>query len=868
MTIRFEDLCKRLKDNTEEKNVYFNHLEAENFLLPFDRKGMLNFDDAAGGAVISYLQRLLANNANLKNIIIDVINKNLDIEPLNLNYYNYMALVDFISSFDLKDIEKKIHYQCLLDMNNFTKLLKKLFKQDISNAKQLSKNCIAALIKYPPITQNDIDKNILNPKYDIERYDIKQLFNELPFKENLYKTLQGNEIYNLLISQYSKIYQEFGNKDLSIYQRQCIDFRENGEDNYSEFDVRNIILDCLSFSIESNNSVESINFLLDSDITMFNKLGLYYISKNFNKYKDLFVKYFNSLNEPDLHLVRYEIMTILENIDDETTTRVVNKLKSFSKETRYYLLHSVKKNQNRTAMTESLNNLFTEFEALKQLFGGEEIENPKFLFKVSTSSIVQKSPISKEKFKLKTIKEQIKYINNYKETKENYFLTKDNTLITEAKLNDVFRNVFSENINQYLQNEALLTLKKDTFMCSVFEVLEQSLRNKTITPNKDILRLLKTFKTNTNGDVFHYRRFCLLATLIENNEDMDITSSLIDLLKEFIKQAPEPANGKEELIAINEITQLGKYLNLFLLILAKDNSLYDEKYSEFLSTEFDQADDMKNKIFYYNWGRYYHWLKNIDDYKFEKLNTEELKNTFIEGVVNNSNTLELYNELKTDILKYFKKTTSGIAKNNIIYFLIHIKFVHKDNELFDFFEKNFTPKDKKDFWWNTLYPKREQKYDQKIIFDYWEKTINDKANFPQILLQVFNAYVDIDSFGEHIDNLENLFRLYENRDTSIRMGYELLVFMENLVKFANCSKFEEVEHTKIFDLLSYLIDIFKYYDYVSLTIAKHLLIVLQKYYEYSNDIGNFDILYNQILNATNLIQYSDIFVEYKYSING
>ena len=101
MTIRFEDLCKRLKDNTEEKNVYFNHLEAENFLLPFDRKGMLNFDDAAGGAVISYLQKLLAKNVNLKNTIIDVINKNLDIEPLNLSYYNYMALADFIFSFDL-----------------------------------------------------------------------------------------------------------------------------------------------------------------------------------------------------------------------------------------------------------------------------------------------------------------------------------------------------------------------------------------------------------------------------------------------------------------------------------------------------------------------------------------------------------------------------------------------------------------------------------------------------------------------------------------------------------------------------------------------------------------------------------------------
>lgn len=867
MTIRFEDLCKRLKDNTEEKNVYFNHLESENFLLPFDRKGMLNFDDAAGGAVISYLQKLLARNANLKNTIIDVINKNLDIEPLNLSYYNYMALADFISSFDLKDIEEKIHYQRLLDMNNFTKLLKKLFKQDISNAKQLSKNCIAALIKYPPVTQNDIDKNILNPKYDIERYDIKQIFNELPFKENLYKTLQGNEIYDLLIRQYSKIYKEFGNRDLSIYQRQCIDFKENGEDNYSEFDVRNIILDCLSFSIESNNSVESINFLLDSDITMFNKLGLYCISKNFNKYKDLFARYFNSLNEADLRLVRYEIMTILENIDNESAKSIVNKIKNLPNKTRYKLLYSIKNNQNRDVTTDILNDLYIDFEALKQLYGGKEIKNPKFLFKVEVLQPILESPISEEELKSKTIEEQIDYINKFQESESDYIYGEKPVLMVESRLNDLFKDALSQNINEYLQNEALLTLKKDTFMCSVFEVLEQSLRNKAITPNKDILRLLKTFEPNDNRDVFHYRRFCLLATLIESNKDMDITSSLIDLLKEFIKQAPIPQSNNEELIAVNEITQLGKYLNLYLLILAKDNNLYDEKYSEFLSAKFNQTDDMKNKIFYYNWGRYYHWLKNIDDYKFEKLNTEDLKNAFIEGVVNNSNTLELYNELKTDILKYFQNTTSDIAKNNIIYFLIHIKFVYKDNELFDFFEKSFTQKDKKDFWWKTLYPKREPKYDQNIIFDYWKKTINEKANFPQILLQVFNAYVDIDSFGEHIDDLRNLFRLYENRDTSIRMGYELLVFMENLVKFANCSKFEEVEHTKIFDLLSNLIDIFKYYDYVSLTIAKHLLIVLQKYYEYSNDIGNFDILYNQILNATNLIQYSDIFVEYKHSIN-
>lgn len=861
--MKFKELCKRLEENIEEKKIYFNHLEAEEFLQPFFKKGILNFDDYAGGAVISYLQRLLNKNSNLKDNIINIINHNLDKKDLYLSYSNYMALIDFISSLALKDIEGGIHYASLFEMSNSIKLCKKLLRQDISSARLLCKDCIAALIRYSQITQSDIDKNTLKPKYNLEIYDIKQIFLESPFKENLYKALQCSAIYEFLINQYSEIYKEFDCKDLSIFQRQCIDFKENGEFNYSEFDIRNIIIDCLSISIERNHSIKNIKFLLKSKIKMFNKLGLYYISKDLNKYKDLFVKYFNSLDEQNLHFVIYEIMTILENIDDDIAEQIINKLKNFSNKTRYRLLHSIKINPNRS--TTYLNNLFIEFESLKQLFDGEEIKNPKFLFKIEISQPKQKSPISKEKFEIKTIKEQIEYINNYKEPKQYY--DADGFLITEAKLNDIFKDVLSTNVNKYLQSDALLSLKKDMFMCTVFEVLEISLANKTIVPNEHFLKLIKSFDSSTNREFFHYRRFNLLATLIEKSNDKEITSFLINLLKSFIKQAPEPQNSNEELIYTNMSTPLGKYLTLYLSILAKDNSLYDKKYLEFLSDEFNQLDCLKNRIFYYNWGRYYNWLENIEDYKVEKLKNENLKNALIEGLINHSGTLELYKKLKTDILKCFEQTSSKIVKDNIFYFLIYIKFALNEHQQFAFFEKRFKEKDKKDFWWKTLYPQREQKYNQNAIINYWKATINNHATFPQILLQVFNEYITIDTFAEYIEELIKLFKLYPSRDGSINMEYELSDFLENFVKFANSNNFKDADFIKVFNLINALIGIFKYYDYVSLTAAKHLLSILQKYYEYTNDKGNFNVLLEKILKTTNLIQYSDIFVEYKHLID-
>ena len=46
---------------------------------------------------------------------------------------------------------------------------------------------------------------------------------------------------------------------------------------------------------------------------------------------------------------------------------------------------------------------------------------------------------------------------------------------------------------------------------------------------------------------------------------------------------------------------------------------------------------------------------------------------------------------------------------------------------------------------------------------------------------------------------------YNKYATFIHMGYELLVLVDNLAKIANCNNFEDVEHTKIFDLRNNLI---------------------------------------------------------------
>lgn len=427
--MKFKELCERLNNNIEEKKLYFENLNSETLLKPLFNEGILTFDNLAGGYVLSYIERLLLKNEELKPLIIEIINTELSKQNLNLSYGNYDCIIKFITKyFEIDEIENKINYTTLLSMENAPDLCKEFLNNDISKTKKIYKDCIKTLIQHKPYNEHRKRKDLVHSKYDCGMYDIKQVFKESPYKENLSLILQKKEIFELLLNEYKNIYLEFKKNDLELLQRQCIDTPITDDEHFLDFDVRNIILDYLSIYIDNNNDNQTIKQLLESDILMLNKLGLYGISQNLEENKENFITFFNNLNsDKQLLYCTYEIMTILENIDEDIAKKIYNKFEKFSNHTKYRLLHAVKTCESLKKGNEPqgyLKKLKDEFDFLKAQYGNEEIPNPKLLFKFEISQPKLVSPISEKAFEQKSINEQIDYINKYTEPEHNFFTKK------------------------------------------------------------------------------------------------------------------------------------------------------------------------------------------------------------------------------------------------------------------------------------------------------------------------------------------------------------------------------------------------------------------------------------------------------------
>ena len=66
--ITIKELCDKLKNDISEKGLFFKELSAQEFLIPFQKEGLLNFTDNASYWVMQYLGRIY--NSNNKNIIL------------------------------------------------------------------------------------------------------------------------------------------------------------------------------------------------------------------------------------------------------------------------------------------------------------------------------------------------------------------------------------------------------------------------------------------------------------------------------------------------------------------------------------------------------------------------------------------------------------------------------------------------------------------------------------------------------------------------------------------------------------------------------------------------------------------------------
>ena len=70
--ITIKELCDKLKADINEKSLFFKELSAQEFLVPFQKEGLLNFTDDASYWVIQYLERIYSSNT--KDIIIEITN--------------------------------------------------------------------------------------------------------------------------------------------------------------------------------------------------------------------------------------------------------------------------------------------------------------------------------------------------------------------------------------------------------------------------------------------------------------------------------------------------------------------------------------------------------------------------------------------------------------------------------------------------------------------------------------------------------------------------------------------------------------------------------------------------------------------------
>ena len=126
--ITIKELCDNLKSDINEKSLFFKELSAQEFLMPFQKEGLLNFTDDASYWVIQYLERIY--DSNTKDIIIEIINENIkEIEIDDIHYSTYYQLTELLDRFDIIDLNR-IDYTKILKHKHAIELVKIYIKKN------------------------------------------------------------------------------------------------------------------------------------------------------------------------------------------------------------------------------------------------------------------------------------------------------------------------------------------------------------------------------------------------------------------------------------------------------------------------------------------------------------------------------------------------------------------------------------------------------------------------------------------------------------------------------------------------------------------------------------------------------------------
>ena len=559
--IKIKNLCNRIKNNIDEKTLFFKEVSASEFLVPFYEENVFDFTDMSSYWTLRYLNKVYLGN---EKIIVDILNKCISLTN-NINdipHNTYFQIIEIIKQMSLKDIERI--NERLFEHDSAIYLVKVILAKPLGLENiNLYLKFLSPIFKYKII--NDVfhgDEYVID--YDV--YPLSELVTNEKLIEKFKDILSQNEIFNKILNEYNKLNKKiYKNVDVNIkyYYIKRLDEIEH-EIEYCTNNLK--ILDLLQYLIylscnnNDNTNYKKLNKLIISNDIALQQIALTCILTYQNEYYSLFEKILvnkTSVNLTKLCLLEFVRIFQSKHIWNKEEVDIINKylrnIKKSSKRLQYEVLHGLKD--------------YKEFEELFLELKSEykyENSNPG-VYRESVGGWVESiSPISKNEFEKLTISEQIAYINSdiiyNKELKQ---ISKDNVQEeNELGLIKVFKSVVSENLFTYTKDETILQISKDSFIIAFLEVI--TLEIKKISNFRLIIKFI-----NKVLQIRGYTNYGIIYAIINFNHKFVINNKDIKAIFKLIKNISENCidgdfiNSDEyDVKALNNL--LGRNSNVFI----------------------------------------------------------------------------------------------------------------------------------------------------------------------------------------------------------------------------------------------------------------------------------------------------------------
>lgn len=873
----------------KKKWAYFKELSNPKFFEPFMKKNVLNFKDNATKQVINYLLKIYSNE--IKDKILELINNNLE-EALTFAYGNVYCVTELLNKFPIMDIQKKITNIKILFKNSNSLCLCEYFlkRKDILQGKHLCKLCIETLTDYKILDSKNIDGSVKREPITIhDKFLLDEVLTKEATKDILVNIIKQKNNLEFLFEKYIEITNKVG--DISCFHRQNIDCNVVREDDYpsSYCDARDIILNFIIYYIEVNSlSNKQLTFLLKSNKIMFYKLVLYVIKKDLNKNVSSFISFIKNIIhmenfEEILYACKYELISLFESLSldessyneeslkeirnnnkqiNEVINQIFNKIENLN--LKYNLLHGLKSYQE----------FKNEFEKLKkENFNNKEQSHPKLFFYSSGGfkSITNTSPISKEDFLKKSIAQQIEYLNEFDSNARKIVEENDETCVEEniTGLASLFKEILNEKFEEYIYSLEIKNLKKYEIVSSLFESIENYVKNKRPLKLQKILTLLEYYINNINnfaGDSgnFHYCLHELLSAIINYKITPKTNSKKLYKIITFLIDSNWNYQTENENIAFLAInTPVGRYVENLINLLIRSKSI-DTEQLEYIKCKVQSSEICKaQKFLIYHLGCnydyiYYHVSKKVFNNIIKKFNNTQIS-YFIGGFLSFNRYIQVTKHFNKLILKCFKNNIiEDKIRNRFVQLLTSARFDLDEIEFFNEYKKYFTSDDKETVLSNIIHKKQKDLYNKEKVFMFLEEEI-DNSSYPDLLLKIIAIYHEKGDCEKYYSSIRKILNLYINLKREFCYEFYLSSFLNSVLMDLKLVNKSSSVLKKYHNIIDDVIKIIPYYDHL-FKIPEILLLLIEELQAKGESIN---VLVNKIYTTKGLISHSHLFRKFR-----